>query len=80
MCKEGKGVSTLLNTCQSCISVGWLLIIILGMSMYILSMQYNHIEQLGRLLCKATYYIYIDILFDIIIVTNMACLQIKALH
>ena len=31
MCKEGNGVSTLLNTCQSCISVGWLLIIILGM-------------------------------------------------
>ena len=31
MCKEGKGVSTLLNTCQSCISVGWLLIIILSM-------------------------------------------------
>ena len=31
MCKEGKGVSTLLNTCQSCVSIGWLLIIVLGM-------------------------------------------------
>ncbi|XP_065899024.1 uncharacterized protein [Dysidea avara] len=28
-CKEGKGVSTLLNNCKSCVSVGWLLIIIL---------------------------------------------------
>ncbi|XP_065899095.1 uncharacterized protein [Dysidea avara] len=28
-CKEGKGVTTLLNRCTSCIGVGWLLIVIL---------------------------------------------------
>ena len=33
-CKERNGVSTLLNNCVSCINVGWLLIIILGMYVY----------------------------------------------